>query len=97
MTAALALVGYQGVHVNDASITFDRPGMSVTLDGIAKGYIVDRTVAAMVETGAERVTVDAGALDQLLHPTIDPAAEKEVLARGLPASPGALSRKQHAF
>jgi len=33
--------------------------------------------------------VDAGALDQLLHPTIDPSAEKTVVAKGLPASPGA--------
>jgi len=28
-------------------------------------------------------------LDQLLHPTLDPKADKEVLAKGLPASPGA--------
>jgi pyruvate, orthophosphate dikinase len=33
--------------------------------------------------------VDPAALDQLLHPTIDPAAERTVLATGLPASPGA--------
>ena len=31
------------------------------------------------------------ALDQLLHPTLDPKAPKELLARGLPASPGAAS------
>src|SRR6202048_1126370 len=30
-------------------------------------------------------------LDQLLHPTIDPSVEREVLATGLPASPGAAS------
>ena len=35
--------------------------------------------------------VDAGALDQLLHPTIDPKAPKKLLARGLGASPGAAS------
>jgi pyruvate,orthophosphate dikinase len=35
--------------------------------------------------------VDPNALDQLLHPTLDPDAEKEVLTRGLPASPGAAS------
>src|SRR5690606_25615082 len=28
-------------------------------------------------------------LDQLLHPTIDPGAEKRIIATGLPASPGA--------
>jgi pyruvate,orthophosphate dikinase len=38
----------------------------------------------------EAVTrVDPAALDQLLHPTIDPAAERKIVATGLPASPGA--------
>jgi pyruvate, orthophosphate dikinase len=41
-------------------------------------------------TREEAVTrIDAGALDQLLHPTIDPNAERKILATGLPASPGA--------
>ncbi len=40
----------------------------------------------------EAVTrIDPAALDQLLHPTIDPAAERKILATGLPASPGAAS------
>jgi pyruvate, orthophosphate dikinase len=40
----------------------------------------------------EAVTrVDPGSLDQLLHPTIDPDAERSVIATGLPASPGAAS------
>jgi pyruvate,orthophosphate dikinase len=33
--------------------------------------------------------VDPAAIDQLLHPTLDPSAPKKLLARGLPASPGA--------
>jgi pyruvate,orthophosphate dikinase len=33
--------------------------------------------------------VEPAALDQLLHPTIDPNAERKVIATGLPASPGA--------
>lgn len=37
--------------------------------------------------------VDPAALDQLLHPTLDPAAERHVIGRGLPASPGAASGK----
>ncbi len=41
-------------------------------------------------TREEAVTkVDPAALDQLLHPTIDPKAERKVIATGLPASPGA--------
>ncbi|MDD7910511.1 pyruvate, phosphate dikinase [Pseudovibrio exalbescens] len=35
--------------------------------------------------------IDPGSLDQLLHPTIDPAAERDELTTGLPASPGAAS------
>lgn len=37
--------------------------------------------------------VDPMALDQLLHPTLDPEAERNVLASGLPASPGAAAGK----
>ena len=33
--------------------------------------------------------IDPMALDQLLHPTLDPDAKKEIIASGLPASPGA--------
>lgn len=32
--------------------------------------------------------IDPASLDQLLHPTLDPKAKKDILAKGLPASPG---------
>jgi pyruvate, orthophosphate dikinase len=35
--------------------------------------------------------IEPASLDQLLHPMLDPKAKKSVLARGLPASPGAAS------
>jgi len=35
--------------------------------------------------------VDPRSLDQLLHPSLDPKAHRDVLAKGLPASPGAAS------
>jgi pyruvate,orthophosphate dikinase len=35
--------------------------------------------------------IDPASLDQLLHPTLDPKAPRTLLARGLPASPGAAS------
>ena len=39
---------------------------------------------------AEAVSrIDPGSLDQLLHPTLDPKAERDIIASGLPASPGA--------
>ena len=48
---------------------------------MAKERLISRAEAI------ERVAPES--LDQLLHPTLDPDAPKEVLARGLPASPGA--------
>ncbi len=39
------------------------------------------------EEAIERI--DPASLDQLLHPTIDPKAERKIIASGLPASPGA--------
>jgi pyruvate,orthophosphate dikinase len=53
-----------------------------------------RVAVEMVEEGLiDRHTavarVDPHQLDQLLHPTVDPAADVTVLATGLPASPGA--------
>ena len=55
-----------------------------------------RIAVEMVEEGLisreEAVLrIDPGALDQLLHPTLDPKAPRDVIARGLPASPGAAS------
>ena len=55
-----------------------------------------RTAVEMAQEGlitqAEAIMrVEPGALDQLLHPTLDPKAPREVLTRGLPASPGAAS------
>ncbi len=35
--------------------------------------------------------IDPLSLDQLLHPTLDPKAQKKIIAKGLPASPGAAS------
>jgi pyruvate,orthophosphate dikinase len=43
-------------------------------------------------TKDEAVTrIEPASLDQLLHPTIDPKAERNIIATGLPASPGAAS------
>ncbi|WP_375693017.1 MULTISPECIES: pyruvate, phosphate dikinase [unclassified Bartonella] len=53
-----------------------------------------KTAIEMVEEGLINreeavMRIDAKSLDQLLHPTLDPKAERFVIGRGLPASPGA--------
>jgi pyruvate,orthophosphate dikinase len=50
---------------------------------------VDMARERAISRDAAIARVDAGALDQLLHPTLDPDAVKQVIAKGLPASPGA--------
>jgi pyruvate,orthophosphate dikinase len=50
---------------------------------------VDMAEEGLLSREEAVLRVEAGALDQLLHPTIDAAAEKDVIATGLPASPGA--------
>ena len=52
---------------------------------------VDMAESGLI-TKEEAVTrIEPNSLDQLLHPTLDPSAPKTILARGLPASPGAAS------
>lgn len=52
---------------------------------------VDMVDEGLIDEQAAILRVDPMALDQLLHPTLDPSATRDVLARGLPASPGAAS------
>jgi thiamine biosynthesis lipoprotein len=56
----LALVHHGAVRVDAERVTLDDPRMAITLDGIAKGYIVDHTIDVLVRSGAERVLVNAG-------------------------------------
>ena len=50
---------------------------------------VDLVAEGLIDEDEAVLRIDANALDQLLHPSIDPAAEKKIIAKGLPASPGA--------
>ena len=50
---------------------------------------VDMAKERLITREEALLRVDANALDQLLHPTLDPNADRTVVARGLPASPGA--------
>ena len=52
---------------------------------------VDMVEEGLIDKATAVLRVDPAALDQLLHPALDPAAEKSVIATGLPASPGAAS------
>jgi pyruvate, orthophosphate dikinase len=54
---------------------------------------VDMAREGLISEEEAVLRVDPAALDQLLHPTLDPAAQRSVIAKGLPASPGAACGK----
>ena len=54
---------------------------------------VDMVEEKLITKEEALARLDPAALDQLLHPTLDPKAKKQIIAKGLPASPGAASGK----
>jgi pyruvate,orthophosphate dikinase len=59
-----------------------KAAIKIAVDMVAEG-LIDQKMAVL--------RVAPSQLDQLLHPSLDPKAEKKVIAKGLPASPGAAS------
>ncbi|HKX78672.1 MAG TPA: pyruvate, phosphate dikinase [Novosphingobium sp.] len=59
-----------------------KAALRMATEMVAEGLIDEKTAI---------LRIDPMALDQLLHPTLDPQADRDILGRGLPASPGAAS------
>ncbi|HFQ80298.1 MAG TPA: FAD:protein FMN transferase [Desulfobacterales bacterium] len=57
---ALKLVDYRRIITNKDKISLAKPGMGITLDGIAKGYIVDEGITVLKRHGFEGLYVEAG-------------------------------------
>ena len=53
-------IGYQYIGVRGKEIVLRKPQMKITLDGIAKGYIVDQGVLTLRQAGYTNVLVEAG-------------------------------------
>jgi pyruvate,orthophosphate dikinase len=54
---------------------------------------VDMVAERLIDKRQAVQRIDPASLDQPLHPTLDPKAPRKVIARGLPASPGAAAGK----
>ena len=54
---------------------------------------VDMVKEKLINKDEALLRIDPKMLDTLLHPTLDPKASKDIIARGLPASPGAATGK----
>jgi thiamine biosynthesis lipoprotein len=60
LAAAVARTGWRHLRVADDRVSFDRPGMAATLNGIAQGYACDRVVDALAARGVGAALVDSG-------------------------------------
>lgn len=56
---ALTRTGWEGVSISAKGITL-RPGMALTLNGIAQGYATDRVAEMLKAEGLDNIFVDAG-------------------------------------
>ncbi len=57
---ALAQIDYRQLHIADHEVAFAKPGMSLTLNGIAQGYITDRAADILRNEGFDHTLVQLG-------------------------------------
>ena len=56
----LELVNYRNILIEDKNISFRKPGMGITLAGVAKGYAVDKAIEALSRGNIKHALVNAG-------------------------------------
>lgn len=89
---------YKDMQDIEFTIQHKKLWMLQTRNGKRTAPAAVRIAVEMVEEGlidikTALMRVSPNSLDQLLHPTFDPDAQKKVIAKGLPASPGAATGK----
>lgn len=60
VAATLPLIGWAGVQAEAGAITFARPGMALTLNGVAQGVIADRVADLFEAEGLSDILVNTG-------------------------------------
>ncbi len=63
--AARGLVDWRRLSVSPDAVRLERPGMAVTLNGLAQGYAADRALAALRRHGVSHALIDTGEFDTL--------------------------------
>ncbi|MBN1850963.1 MAG: FAD:protein FMN transferase [Deltaproteobacteria bacterium] len=56
----LEKVGSEHIEFNGHTVRFKKPGMGITLDGIAKGYIVDKASKVLMSRNIQNHLINAG-------------------------------------
>lgn len=86
LDTARTLVDYRDLEVGAAAVRLARPGMAVTLNGIAQGYITDRITELLRGAGFADILVEAG---ELRGTGTGPDGRPWQVALEHPAAPGA--------
>jgi thiamine biosynthesis lipoprotein len=87
---ARALVDWRGLNVSEDAARLRRPGMAVTLNGVAQGYAADRALAAVRRHGVVHALIDAGEFDTLGR---KPHGDPWVLGVQHPRDPAAIAAR----
>ncbi|WP_372611398.1 FAD:protein FMN transferase [Aquicoccus sp.] len=62
---ARALIGWRGVDFSAQSVRFARPGMALTLNGVAQGVVADRVAMLLRREGLEMGFIDTGEMQAI--------------------------------
>jgi len=90
IAATLACVGHEALEIDPTQISFARGGMSVTLNGIAQGYITDCIVDLLRRAGVDRSLVDMGET-RAIGPR--PSGEPWIIGLEDPRAPGQVTKR----
>ena len=65
LSTARRLVGWEDVRFSPSEVRFEKPGMALTLNGIAQGFVTDRIAAFLQQHGLVNCLVDIGEIAAL--------------------------------
>src|SRR5690606_13114146 len=60
LATVLERVGYRGIHLEGRHVRLARPGMALTLNGIAQRYVTHRVTELLHDAGLDRALIDMG-------------------------------------
>lgn len=67
IAAAMELVDWRKVHIDSGHVVLGRPGMALTLNAVAQGYVTDCVATLLREEGLSNVLLDLGEIVGMGH------------------------------
>lgn len=62
---ARSLIAWDAVRYDATNVSFGRPGMALTLNGVAQGYVADRVAALLAAEGVKNILIDTGEIQAM--------------------------------